>query len=416
MESKNMRKKKIQELRKYVVFSLMFFLIGVVALLVTQLQTRQEISSHAATGDCTVSTAQMQIKTQEQALFDAINAYRVSKGLAKLTWSNDLKKPAAWLSADMYKSKNLSHTDSLGRSPETRLPNCGYYGHTFGENIALGPANPTETLNAWENSPPHNTIMLDPAYTYGAVAMESDSAGEISYWTLDVGVANMTVTATPTPSGTITPTVTPSGTITPPVTGTVTPTITAGTGTPTVTVDPSGELPTPTTGPLTADMQILAQVKIEGIGKGGNIYPKRQTRKVRALVFATDGTTVVANGTGFLVYDKEDLFTGVIHLGKLTQGIYFVKLSSDYTLQSMVKPEFQLLKINTVNSLPPVSLFQGDITGDNILALDDYNKALACFQMRVCDQADELDFNDDGITNITDYNILLHSFGQSRGN
>jgi len=403
-----MHKKKALQPQNFVLFIFMLFLLGTVVLLVNQTSVQQNKNSLASGGDCTVTTAQMQTKPQEQSLFDAINTYRVSKGLAKLTWSTALKKPAEWLSADMLKFKNLNHTDSLGRIPSARLVDCGYTNQNYGENIALGPPSAQETLTAWENSPPHNAIMLGPTYTHGAVAMETDTTGQIAYWTLDVGIASTS------PTGTTIITATPSGTLTPTVS--VTPTISSLTPTTDPNASQTPEIPTPTIGPFTADMQILAQVKISGIGKAGNIYPKRLTRRVKAFIFATDGTTVVANGTGYLVYDKEDLFTGVIHLGKLTQGVYYVKFVSDYTLASMAQPEFQLLKINTVNPIPPVILYQGDINSDNILALDDYNKALACFQQKICDTKEELDFNDDGITDITDYNILLHSFGQARGN
>jgi hypothetical protein len=247
--------------------------------------------------------------------------------------------------------------------------------------------------------------------------MEVNSAGK-AFWTMDFGVSSEPSIPTPT---TITnfPTLTssPNQNATPTSTSTTTPTITPGpsiTPNPSLTSvqpssSPSPDVLSPTLGPVTADMQINVSVKINGIGQGGNEHPLHLTRKVTAYVYGT-GTSPVTSGTGFLTYDGSNYFTGTIHLGKLSQGPYFIKLASSNTLQVLAHPEFQMLLISRVNTIPSVTLYQGDMNGDNVLDINDYNIVLPCFQNKTCDTADSIDFNDDGKTDVVDYNLLLQSF------
>jgi uncharacterized protein YkwD len=394
-----------------IVFSMLgvFVLVAGIVLTLKQASNQQEQRTHAA-GDCTVNATQMAIKPEEQTMFDLINAYRTQNGKPVLSWSDALKRPSAWLSADMLTSRNLSHTDSLGRTLETRLPDCGFPISTrYGENIANGAPNASDIVTAWKNSPPHNTIMLDTAYTQGAVSMALDTTGQIAFWTLDVGGARDTVTLNPSTGPTIT---IPGTTLIPTISNgqtTIMPTIT----TPATTTQPN--TPSPTSGKVSVDMQIGIKVKITGIGTGGNLYPKHLSRHVNVIVYGT-GVEPVATGNAFLPFDGLNYFTGVIHLGKLNEGSYFVKIVSDNTLQTLAKPEFQNLSGDHMNDIPPVTLVQGDTTNDNIINIADFNAALPCFQNKRCDTASNIDFNDDGLTDVTDYNLFLQGFLQAQGN
>ncbi len=395
-------------------FFLLLFLVVGSFFAITQSQNSQNSGSRAAVTNCTVTAAQMTIKQQEQTLFDKVNAYRVQNGLDRLTWDNTLKQAAAWQSADMRSHGTISHTDSLGRAPAIRLNECGYQrSSSFGENLALQTTNPDSAFNYWKDSFEHNQIMLVPGYNTGAVAMDVDSTGQYAYWTLELGINNATLpTATLVPDE---PTL-PAGT-------TIVPTSTTVPGQPTVDPidanNPTATLapgePTPTPAIVVVDMKINVKVKIAGIGNGGNASPKHLTRHIKAIIYDT-GEEPVTTGTGFLTYDNNGSFTGVIHLGKLNEGAYFVTLVGDGTLQVLAQPEFQTLLGGRVNEIPSVTLYQGNMDDDNILNIDDYNIALPCFQNKLCDTANVIDFNDDGATNVTDYNLLLQSFEALRGN
>lgn len=378
-----------------ILFFSLFMLLGGLVLTVNQSSQRQNTDSLAA-GDCIVAESQMQIKQQEETMYGLINLYREQNGKTPLAWNQEFKRPAAWMSKDLLTTKNLSHTDSLGRTPDVRIRECnGPVTNSYGENIAAGAPSAREVLDAWKSSPPHNQILLSTAFNQGAVAMEVDSTGALAYWVL---VVAGTGTSTPIVTG---PTATASGTVTP-----------------TISTHPTtkpGHDPTPTLGPEGVNVQISVKVKIAGIGKDGNPTPKNLTRRVTAMVYGV-GKEPVSTGNLFLTYDNQEYFTGVIQLGKLHQGPYFVKLVSDNSLQTLAKPEFQMLMIDRINTVPAVTLYQGDITRDNIIDINDYNAVLPCFQDKRCDAAKSIDFNDDGTTDAKDYNLLLKSFGQQPGN
>lgn len=394
--------------RKMIGISVLFVLLGAVSILLTQVQTRQNTQTEAA-GECIVSNERLEIKSEEDALFQLINQYRTENGLAVLTWSNELKRPAAWLSNNMLMTKVLSHTDSLGRTTAVRLPDCGFPLITnYAENIAQGVPNANDIIAAWKASSAHNQILLNPNYKQVGIAMEIDPSNqENSFWTMDI--AGAIPSTTPGVSVTIQPTGITPGAIT------VTPEVTTDPNNPQPTNPAGEEVPTPTLGPGTVNMQIFAKVKIQGIGKDGNATPKNRTRKITAAVFDTTNKQV-NTGSGFLTYDGQEYFTGNIQLGRMTQGIYFVRMIGEGTLSQLVKPEFRLLKSTEVNELPPVMLIQGDVVKDNILNLSDFNAALSCFQNKRCDSQEVIDFNDDGNTDVTDYNLLLKSFTTLQGN
>jgi hypothetical protein len=293
--------------------------------------------------------------------------------------------------------------------------------------------------------------------------MAADSNMQQTYWTLDMAgpaptatptypqaptitpsvspTLSVTPTRTPTPTRIVTPTIRPTSTprltITPTMLLTLTPTINltpsstplptkpfSPTHTPTPTVSP-----TPTTDPSfrqnSFDTQVFVSAKVDGIGKGGNPNPRNLARKVAVNVYSMENE-VVLTGFGFLKYDKNNLFRGVIHLGKIDNGIYYIKVTSEHMLQTLILPKFQELRNDRLNILPEVFLTQGDLDDSNAVDLDDFNMALTCFQDRTCgvrpvidpnapaDANPEtfsiIDFNDDGAINVTDYNILLQVY------
>jgi len=412
--------KKIFSPHNSITYSLFLVLFLTVGLFVTvnQSEKQQSLPTQAATTltNCTVSTNQLTIKAQEQTLFGDINQYRTQNNLTKLTWDNTLKQSAEWLSLDMVAHNTLSHTDSLGRTPDIRLLNCGYdiTVNGYGEAIADDPNNAnaaSSVFTTWENDPAHKAILLDSKYNITGIAMEVSSAGT-AYWTMDFGTSATPGTPSPTPTpgkSTVTPTLQPTPTVKPTPATSVTPTVP-----PSISPSPSIPVVSPTTGPVAADMLINVSIKINGIGQGGNEHPVHLTRKVTAYIYGP-GTSPVTSGTAFLTYDGNNYFTGTIHLGKLAQGSYFIKLASDNTLQVFAHPEFQTLLIGKNNPIPSVTLYLGDMNGDNILDINDYNIVLPCFQNTTCDNASSIDFNDDGKTDVVDYNLLLQSFETLHG-
>jgi hypothetical protein len=160
--------------------------------------------------------------------------------------------------------------------------------------------------------------------------------------------------------------------------------------------------------PMTSDTLLSIAIKINGLGQGGNILPQHNTRKVTIYLYGTTTSKIITK-TVSLTYDGTKYFTGIIHVGKLAEGPYFIKLTDAHTLQVLSKPEIQTLTSSRVNVLSPYILYPGDMNDDNVLNKSDYNLALSCFQTTNCPD-DSVDFNDDGMVNILDYNLLLQTF------
>lgn len=207
-------------------------------------------TSVSAAGDCTV--ADLTFDAQEREFARLINEYRQANSLPALTVSVNLNKEASWLAKDMADKNYFSHTDSLGRSPETRGADCGTT-TLIGENIAAG-TNYSEALtafNAWKNSTGHNNNMLHSGYKQIGIARYYNSAATYDwYWVTDFSLnsdgTNMLTGGAPA-TATPTRTATKTATKTPTKTATKTPTRAAATSTktatPQVTATPTGSVP-----------------------------------------------------------------------------------------------------------------------------------------------------------------------------
>src|ERR1700749_4222959 len=81
----------------------------------------------------TVARAQT-LDAQQLALVSLINTYRAQNGAGALQVSIALENSSQWMATDMATKNYLNHTDSLGRTPGTRLTAFGYPYGTWGEN------------------------------------------------------------------------------------------------------------------------------------------------------------------------------------------------------------------------------------------------------------------------------------------
>lgn len=169
--------------------------------------------SHAdAAGSCDVADAS--IDGEEQAFLQLINTYRAGKGLAPLAIDGALNRSAAWMANDLAGRSNFGHTDSLGRSPWVRMPDCGV-SWPGGENLAAGTdySSAQTALNAWIASPSHRDVMLTADFkTIGIARVFWQGSYYGWYWVTDFGyVANGAAAATPvsTPAPAPAPTLAP---------------------------------------------------------------------------------------------------------------------------------------------------------------------------------------------------------------
>ncbi len=196
---------------------ILFLVVGIIASL-NQVSQNQDNRTLAVQGsDCTVDAASLQTKPQEQQMFMLINEYRVQEGLEPLVWNTDLKKAAAWMSKDASVRGDVSHMDSLGRTPDSRFYDCGVKRtNNYGENITAASPNADEIIAAWKLSYEEKKVMINPGYTEGAVAVVIMTDGEFAYWTFNVtGLPTAELTPMLGPTAAIGPTSLPLTTLPP---------------------------------------------------------------------------------------------------------------------------------------------------------------------------------------------------------
>ncbi len=154
----------------------------------------------------------------EQAFIALLNDYRAQNGRQPLAPDASLARAATWMAIDLAGRTEFSHTDSLGRSPWQRMPDCGV-ASPGGENLAAGTPlfSPAAVLEAWKASPGHNAVLLEPRVTLIGVARHSAPGSRYGvYWVLNVGYGTpAAATSAPRPTATPTP-VPPTPTPVPP--------------------------------------------------------------------------------------------------------------------------------------------------------------------------------------------------------
>ena len=196
----------------------------------------------------------------------------------------------------------------------------------------------------------------------------------------------------------------------------ITPTpMTTITTTPTATLTPS---PTPPSG-----TRLALTLYLQGVGSasnGDNPNPLSATRQVTVQVFDNNNSQVGGDVTGTVTFNSSTgLFMGTIDgstaLSSLTTGDYTVKVKSDRYLRKLV-PGIQKITAGGVNTLPQTNLIVGDINGDNVLDIIDYNLFLGCYNVSpVSSSCTNSDLNDNGFVDGIDYNFFVRSLSQQQG-
>jgi hypothetical protein len=143
---------------------------------------------------------------------------------------------------------------------------------------------------------------------------------------------------------------------------------------------------------------------------------------------------VVANASGNIIYGSNGAFVGTIDLGpSFPSGYYNIRITTDRYLRKLVSG-VQKIKNLANNSIPATEMVAGDVNGDNILNVLDYNAFLDCgygdvtplpmqdsnstFNKLVCKAHTpviNVDLDDNGIINSPDYNLFLRELSVQNG-
>ncbi|AFU04368.1 CAP domain-containing protein [Nocardia brasiliensis] len=145
--------------------------------------------------NCDVEPAALALRGEEGVVLDQINKLRKDAGLAAVTHSEVLARPAEWASNDSARrgSSPADHVDTLGRDIKTRFAQCGVPGNApkiaeinfYGREVE-----PADAVRFWSNSPGHRAIILDGKLDKVGVAVIYQ--GDRRHWTVTFAADNTT--------------------------------------------------------------------------------------------------------------------------------------------------------------------------------------------------------------------------------
>lgn len=370
-------------------------LIPVLLITVSQVTKRQDQQTDASVSissltNCSVSSSEISLNTQEQNMLQQVNQYRQQNGLSPLVQQVDLNRAAAWFSNDLYTNDTRGHVDSLGRDPSKRTSDCGYaYPNSVGENT--GGANSVNAmLEWWKGSTGHNQQLLKSTYKTIGVGNTGNRWVLVFSTQGDSKVSATSVPNTPTTSkapNTNTPTKAASISVTP--TNPATPT-------------PVG--PTPTLIPVGSTTILNISVSVQKV-------MSMAVMPVSVRIYDTDNREVL-NIDINLYHSQNNIFNGQLNAGEnLPTGYYTLKIKGNNTLQKNIEPYIQYLENKKSHDIPTVTMTQGDLNDDNILSGQD----VQTFISHMTKQVSIGDFNYDGVVDVRDYSILISSFSNVTG-
>ncbi|HSX40031.1 MAG TPA: hypothetical protein VLF68_00255 [Candidatus Saccharimonadales bacterium] len=188
-------------------------------------------------------------------------------------------------------------------------------------------------------------------------------------------------------------------------------------------------------------VKLILALALQGIGNygsntsatltRGNLNPKTPTRTAVIEVFDATGRAVATASAGVVfTASPSATFTGNVDMGALASGNYRVKIKTDRYLKKLVTG-FQTLTAGQSTPVPQTLLTVGDVNGDNVLNILDYNIMADCFDSNhtisdaggkfnsaACQSHAEkafADLNDDGIIDGVDYNFFESNLSAGNG-
>lgn len=272
-------------------------------------------------------------------------------------------------------------------------------------------ATPTPKLT---NTP---TPTVKPVLTSTPIPTTKPNATATPVPTSSNAASHPTSTPTPTQSVAFTATPTHSGNATTP---TVTTTLVISTPTPSPSSEPSV---TPTIDPTLPLLNL--SLSLVGVDTP-NATPLHIQKGITLLVYnsgddiSTSSVQPLQTVPGTVSFDKTSAtFTNATFpLPNVSQGQYqFVALIPGYLKTLIASGSATVFPVSsgTATQLPETKMLAGDIDGNNVIDIADYNGLLRCYGLHVenpsptCPTPQPADLNDDGVIDASDYNIFLYN-------
>ena len=137
----------------------------------------------APSADANIAAADFCATADEQELVAYINDWRASNGKPALRMSQTVGAAARHHAVDMANQDYFDHTGRDGSSAGDRMEAHGYpYDAFWGETIAGSASGALDAFNQFKNSPGHNDIMLNAAYTTIGVGRGDNANTAIKWW------------------------------------------------------------------------------------------------------------------------------------------------------------------------------------------------------------------------------------------
>jgi uncharacterized protein YkwD len=121
-------------------------------------------------------------------MLDVLNEYRINNGLQPLIYSRTLEAAADLHADDLWQRGYFAHVNPDGENPGDRALRSGFCTRYVGENLAAGQRSVARAMEAWINSPSHNTNMLQADYIYVGMGYSVDANGR-QYWAQSFALA-----------------------------------------------------------------------------------------------------------------------------------------------------------------------------------------------------------------------------------
>ena len=139
--------------------------------------------SVAAASGCTVPDG---LGGELRIVLDELNTVRASHGLPALRLDDSLTQSAQGHACTMARAGTFTHDGSGGA--KARMKRAGCKTRLSGENIAMGFASGSRTMDLWMNSPGHRRIILTRNFTRVGLGVASPAPGTAGgpRWVLDV--------------------------------------------------------------------------------------------------------------------------------------------------------------------------------------------------------------------------------------
>ncbi len=135
---------------------------------------------------------------EERTFLTLINNFRAQHGAGPLRVAASIKNSSRWMAHDMAMRNYMSHRDSLGRDPGTRMAAFGYSYLPTGENIAAGYVDAKSVFNGWATACDpdasgrctyaHRNNMLDARFTEIGISRDYNRGSRYGwFWATDFG-------------------------------------------------------------------------------------------------------------------------------------------------------------------------------------------------------------------------------------